>query len=47
MNHLMKGKKDLKGGVKGTKFTPKNQGANKSQKVKKNPPRHKLADNGK
>lgn len=35
MNHLMKGKKGLKGGVKGTKFVAKNQGANKSQKVAK------------
>lgn len=33
MNKLMKGKKGLKGGVKGTKFEPKHQGPNTSQKV--------------
>lgn len=38
MNKLLKEKKGYKGGIKGTKFVPKNQGANNSQKVAKGKP---------
>lgn len=49
MNKLLKRKKGLKGGEEGTKFVPlraAGAGGASSQKVKKNPPKHKLAYNG-
>lgn len=42
MNKLLKKKHGYKGGVSGTKFVPKNQGPNQSQKVAKAPTGKKI-----